>query len=111
MVSRVFTLTCELGIALGWDNISLEPGCQEHAIDDHWWFAINPHNEPTPCSRGAIAAPQSIYFEFNGSPAGFVSHDGGLLAAGAIANEEALARALMQAIAAKGGAPCHLKPL
>lgn len=101
-VSRLFALTCELGGALGWENISMQRGCQEHTIDAQWWFAINPHDEPNRCSRGAKVPPQSIYYEFNGWPAGCVTSSGGLLAAGKGANEESLTAAIEAALEQMG---------
>lgn len=102
MTNNIFALTCELGAALGWENISMQPGCKEHAIDDHWWFAINPHNAPTRCNRGHLVPPQSIYYEFNGWPAGSLNSGGGMIAAGAIANQDTLRAALNQAIEKTG---------
>jgi hypothetical protein len=99
---RVFKLTVEYGAAMGWENISLNPGCTEQVIDEHWWFAINPHNEANRCSHGAKVPAQSIYFEFNGWPAGYINAGGGMLAAGDLANEETLAAALDAAIRRTG---------
>jgi hypothetical protein len=36
-ITKVFALACELGSANGWENISLQPGCQELSIDEQWW--------------------------------------------------------------------------
>ena len=103
-VSRVFALACELGAANGWENISFDPGCKELQIDEHWWLAINPHNEANRCSRTRRRAvpPQSIYFEFNGWPAGIVNSGGGIIALGAKANERTLTAALEAAIQKTG---------
>lgn len=94
----VFIRICDLGIALGWDNISTLPGCQEYQIDSEWWFAINPHGEVTRSSQGARIPPNSIYFKFNGWPAGIVSSHGGMMAAGGLANEDRLLAAIEAAI-------------
>jgi hypothetical protein len=105
----IFARTCELGIALGWENISLDPGCVEHRVDDDWWFAINPHGETTTQYVGAEGGPRpvkippySIYFEFNGWPAGVCAWGGGVIAAGRLANEETLMAALDAAIEREG---------
>jgi hypothetical protein len=97
-VSLLFARVCDLGIALGWENISLDAGCKEHDIDEHWWFAINPHGERTKCSKGAEVPPYSIYFQFNGWPAGVIDAGGGVLAAGKLANEDTLIAAIDAAI-------------
>jgi len=105
-VSVLFGLTVDLGIALGWENLSSHSGCAEHQIDDQWWFAINPHGEPTECGKGAKVPPYSIYYQFNGWPAGVVTGQGGVIAAGKLANEETLIAAIYAAIAkASGGKP------
>jgi hypothetical protein len=104
-MNAIFEKTCELGMALGWENISLSPGCQEHQVDAHWWFAINPHDVPVSCSKGGSKVPaRCIYFQFNGWPAGVVSVQGGLLVTGGLANEETLLAVLEQAIE-KAGQP------
>lgn len=101
---KIFQLACELGAAHGWENISFDAGCKELQVDEQWWLAINPHNEINRTSKGAKVPPQSIYFMFNGWPAGYINAGGGVLAAGAIANEETLAAALDAAIRATGRA-------
>lgn len=101
---RVFERVCALGMALGWENISLEPGCREHQIDSNWWFAINPHQETTPCSRGAKIPACQVYFEWKGWPAGMVSTGGGMMACGTAANEASLIEAIEEAIRRAG---CH----
>jgi hypothetical protein len=94
-MNLIFEKACELAAALGWENISLSPGCTEHQIDEHWWFAINPHHEPTLCSRSRNRVPPNcIYFECDGSPEGIVSLDGGLL----VADVDTLLGVLEQAI-------------
>jgi hypothetical protein len=98
-VIAVFGRACELGMALGWENISMDEGCRELQVDVHWWFAINPHKEPTRSSRGVMVQPQQIYFEWNGFPAGMVSSIGGILVQGELANETTLLEALDLAIA------------
>lgn len=97
-ISKVFERVCALGIAMGWENINSQPGCVEHQVDPQWWFAINPHGEPTECSSGAKVPAYAIYLQFNGWPAGVVTANGGLMAAGGLANEERLIDALNVAI-------------
>lgn len=102
-VNKVFALACELGAAHGWENITMQDGCQELDVDGHWWFAINPHPHPTRCSRGYKMIPAgTIYFQFNGWPAGIVTSAGGLVACGQAANEETLIDALETAIRKQG---------
>lgn len=97
-VSKLFGLTVELGIELGWENLSSHPGCAEHQVDDQWWFAINPHGEASRCSQGTRIPPYTIYYQFNGWPAGFCTAHGGAIAAGKLANEETLITAIESAI-------------
>jgi hypothetical protein len=101
-ITKVFALACELGSANGWENISLQPGCQELSIDEHWWFALNPHRETIECSKGVKVPAYSIYFEFNGWPAGECTSLGGVIAFGARANEDTLIAALENAMWGKG---------
>lgn len=106
MISEVFSRTCELAIALGYQRINELPGCLEHQVDDQWWFAINAHRVPGACSRCADIPAFTIYFQFNGWPAGMVNADGGTLCAGSLANEHCLIEALHAAIAkAETGSP------
>jgi hypothetical protein len=98
----VFARACELGAALGWNNIAKLPGCQEATISEEWWMAINPHPEPEKCRKGTRIPPFTIYFEFNGWPAGFVNAGGGTMAAGRIANEHRLLAAIEAAIEKTG---------
>jgi hypothetical protein len=106
-IPSVFSKTVELAIALGWEDIGSLPGCQEHQIDKHWWFAINPHEKPakcSQCSQGASVPPYSIYFQFNGWPFAIVNAAGGMMGSGTAANEDNLMLALQRAIAEAGGA-------
>ena len=98
-VSEAFSEIVELGIALGVKDIAKTPGCWEHRVDEHWWFALNPHSEPTTCSKsaGVPLKPFCVYVEFNGLPAGVLNPKGGTIAAGRLANEDALIEALKTA--------------
>ena len=90
---KIVGLACELGAR----DIYRLPGCWEHAVDESWWVAVNGHEQKVKCSRGAFVPPFAVYIEFNGFPAGFCDAGGGTLAAGAIANEDALIEALDKA--------------
>ena len=103
LYSAVFLKVGELCYSLGLRNIKDQPGCAEHKIDEQWWFAINPHDEPAECSTGTTVPPLSVYFQFNGWPFGVVGPGGGMMGAGAAANEEKLLLALDHAIAELGG--------
>lgn len=103
--TKVFCLACELGMALGWENISLEPGCREYQIDANWWMAINPHRAACVSSKGASVPGLGIWFEWNGWPAGVVSPGGGLMACGSAANVDTLIAAIKAAIE-RVGQPC-----
>lgn len=95
--TEVFGAIVDLAAALRVTRINQLPGCWEHAIDELWWLALNGHRTPVRCSRGVVVEPFHAYVEWNGWPAGVLSPDGGLLAAGALANEDALIEALRKA--------------
>ena len=98
IVSEVFSLVCELGIALGVRNINTLVGCWEHQVDEHWAIALNAHDHEVECSHGTKVPGFCCYLQFNGWPAGFVGPQGGTMAAGSIANENLLCDALRNAI-------------
>jgi hypothetical protein len=77
--------------------LNRHPGCWEVGIDQHWWIAVNAHNEPKTCSKGTEVAPFACYVGFNGWPAGILTPTGGALAAGSLANEETFLAALAAA--------------
>ena len=91
--SEVFVEIVEYSHRSGVTRINRLPGCWEFAAGD-WWLAVNGHDVPTRCSRGFAVPPFQAYVEFCGLPAGLVSPRGGVLAAGACANEAALLAAL-----------------
>ena len=96
----VFQRVVELALALGVRSIKDLPGCWEYQIDEHWWIALNGHDQEITCSHSATKIkPYCGYIEFNGWPAGYLSVAGGVLAAGLIANEKVLIAALDRAIA------------
>jgi hypothetical protein len=99
-VSTVFAKICDLGLALGHTSIKDQPGCWEHQIDEHWWFAINPHDVSTECAGGTEVPPYTAYIKFCGWPFGLVCPAGGMFAKGALANENTLIEALNKAISA-----------
>ena len=104
--SAAFVETCELCYARGARSIQAVPGCYEMQIDDRWWAALNPHKEPIRCSKdenGNGVPPFSVYIEFNGWPAGVITPNGGIIAAGSVANEDTYIEAVKAAIAALGG--------
>jgi hypothetical protein len=99
-ISTVFAKICDLGLALGHTSIKDQPGCWEHQIDEHWWFAINPHDVSTECTGGTEVPPYTVYIKFYDWPFGLVSPLGGMFGHGALANENTLIAALDQAISA-----------
>jgi hypothetical protein len=74
--------------------LSKHEGCWERRIGKDWWIAVNGHEEDKKCSRGAQVPFGHCYVEYLGFPAGLFSPFGGTIAAGAVANEEAFAKAL-----------------
>jgi hypothetical protein len=101
-VVAVFDRACELAMANGAENINLDAGCHELAVDEDWWLAINPHDRPRRCSRGLVIKPLQIYFEWRGRTAGFVTRSGGMLACSKDVNEARLLVALERALNQKG---------
>ena len=96
-IAEVFVRIAELALALGACDLKALPGCWEHDVDGTWWIALNGRATPTTCSRGATVAAFTAYVEFNGWPAGLVDPGGGVIAAGAAANEGMLIEALLAA--------------
>src|SRR5271170_2410888 len=100
---ELFDRSCTLALALGFQSIHKLPGCCEINVDEHWWFAINPHTERTDTRNGFSVPPMSIVFTFNDWPAGVVDFHGGMICVGEENNEDALIAALDAAI-------CRLMP-
>ncbi len=97
-------LVCELGQADGVSSINRLPGCWERVVDESWTVWVNGHGQATPHKVGGFNVPAySVYVEFNGLPAGVFDAYDGWLAAGEVANEEALVAALERAIAKAQG--------
>lgn len=97
-IAESFSLVCDLGLELGVRDLSKKPGLWEQKVDEHWWFALNPHAERITCSHGGEVPPYCLLIEFNGWPAGFINAAGGSMAAGALANEDTFIAALKEAI-------------
>jgi hypothetical protein len=96
-LTEAFLEIAHLAERLGIANIRALPGCWEHQIDKRWWIAVNANENATVCSRGPTVPPYSAYVEFNGWPAGIINPRGGVIAAGAAANEDAFIAALKAA--------------
>lgn len=77
-----FELLAGYAVALGAKSIGTLPGCWEKGIDEHWWVAINGHDDDMACSRGAMVPPGFCYIEHDKWPAGMFSADGGVIEAG-----------------------------
>jgi hypothetical protein len=98
-VAEVWALVCELGVALGLRDLSAVPGCWRHELADPrggtWAFALNPHAAPELIGDTATELPPfHMLVEWNGFPAGIVGPAGGVIAAGALANEDTCIAAL-----------------
>lgn len=65
----------------------------EHKIDGRWTVKVNPN----PATVEGVT-PWAMLFEFNGWPACMVDAGGGWTAAGTLANEDTLIKALKTAI-------------
>lgn len=98
-VSEAYAKIAELASVLGVKRINELPGCWEHQIDALWWFAINGHDGPMAHSGGEAPIDSfDVYVKFNGWPAGVLGPGGGIIAAGAAANEDAFIAAIDAAI-------------
>lgn len=95
-MSEAFAKVVEMALALGARDVATKPGCWEHAWGEtpEWYVAINPHLEPTDCSRGVTVDPGYLFIAFNGWPAGMLHPGGGAIAAGAAANEDSFIAAV-----------------
>lgn len=93
-ISEAFEAIVELAQAMGVSKINQLPGCWEVQVDDQWRISLNGHAEPTKDSLGHEVPPYHCSVDFNGWPAGIFSPKGGIIAAGAAANEDALIEAL-----------------
>ena len=104
-VSEIFALVVLLGRSLGLSEMNKYPGLWDHAIDAQWSLRLNAHREPIDG-----VPPFHIAFSFNGWPAGLVTVNAGLIAAGEAANEGTLGEALRAAITRAGGDLGELYP-
>ena len=102
-VPECFIKVAELAIKLGAAPLNKNAGCWEHRVDEDWSITLNPHDYDVD-----DIPPFCMAITYNGWPAGLVSPaNGGVIAAGASANEDAFIEALEQAIAE---APATGKP-
>lgn len=106
-ISRAMAEIGLLAEALGVERINEMDGCWEYQVDSHWSISVNGHPEPTKNSRNADVPPFSVYIEFNGWPAGIIDPFGGVIAAGAVANEAAFIDALRNARIKSGFRKAH----
>lgn len=94
MVSECFAKVSELAITLGVHPINRLPGLWIHAIDHHWLIQVNGHRQqvddvPAFC----------MLVKYNGWAAGLIHPlTGGVIAGGALANEDTFIEAIDQAI-------------
>src|SRR4051794_38321628 len=52
-IGMAFMRAVELAEALGVSKINQLDGCWTHAVDDHWWIAMNGHSDDRPASSPA----------------------------------------------------------
>ncbi len=94
IVPECFNKIAELAIKLGVAPLNQLPGCWEHEVDDLWSIKLNGHD-----STIDGVPPFHMYVYYGGWPAGAVSPtEGGVIAAGESANEDAFIEAIDQAI-------------
>lgn len=107
-ISEAFMAVADLCLALDDAPLTKHEGCWEHQVDDHWWIAVNGHQEPRLMQKHPTLEPLKpfhAFVEWNGWPAGLMTPTGGCIAAGACANEEtfiAALRAARDAVGKKG---------
>ena len=104
--SEAFIAVMELAESRGVSKINQLDGCWSYQIDDQWWIAVNGHTvaveSPVSPLSGLTATvePFSVFVEFCGWPAGFLDPFGGIIAAGAAANEDTFIAAVKAATVA-----------
>lgn len=104
-IGMAFMRAVELAEALGVSKINQLDGCWTHAVDDHWWIAMNGHSDDQPASSPAgmsadvpcTVPPFSMYVERRGMAAAIVDPFGGSMI-GPEDTEDALIAALDTAI-------------
>ncbi len=92
----LFVLIAELAEKKGIRSIKDLPGASHLRVDDHWELWINGRPENVQVD-GVALEPYHCYIKFNGWPAGICNPFGGWIAAGSVANEAALCKALEEA--------------
>lgn len=96
-ICEAFSRIADLCMALDQHPLTKHARCWEHQVDEHWWISVNGHPEPVENSDGFEVAPYNCVVKFNGWPAGYFDPRGGIIAAGAAANEESFLAALKAA--------------
>ncbi len=95
---EAFSVIADLAIARNAHPLGKHDGCWETELPAGFWIAVNGHKTATKCSRGIKVAPFQCYAEFNGWPFATFSPFGGVLGAGAVANEDSFIEALRAAL-------------
>lgn len=72
------------------------PGLWEYKINHQWKLWANGHQEEAIIPGGVLSVPPfSVFFEFNGWPAGLLDANGMTIAAGSVANLDTLIEAIL----------------
>src|SRR6266496_2814876 len=93
-ISEAFIELAKLAERLKIAPLNSLPGLWELQLNDEWWLAVNGHKESLTSSHGNEVKPFNCYVEFNGWPAGYFSPHEGMIAAGALANENTFIEAV-----------------
>jgi hypothetical protein len=96
-ICEAFSAVVDYALSRGVRNLAQRPGLWEAQIDEQWWIALNPHQQELTSSHGNKIQFGQCYVEFNGWPAGIITPYDGILAAGALANENTFIAALRSA--------------
>lgn len=92
-ISEAFMLIADLADKDDAAPVNKHPGCWERAVGK-WHISVNGHREPRKNAEGMEVPPFSAVLTFNGWPAGIIDPSGGVIAAGAVANEDTFIEAL-----------------
>ena len=92
-MSEIFCLIAELAEKHGATPINDK--VWTFIVDKNWTFAVNGHKE----AKDGVP-PFSAMVYFNGFPSGIIGFDGGIIAGGEAANEDAFIESLYKSLAA-----------
>lgn len=102
-ISEAYAALVEFAMSRGARNLAAVSGAWHAVVDDQWAVWLNPHRDAIKLDSGPEVPPFECYVEFNGWPAGIFGPRGGVIAAGALANEGTFIDALKTATGMPAG--------